>query len=156
MSDLAAEEMPHAADHRPLVGEHLIECPHHAVGAEDPDEVEAAQRIERSDAHPRCRRGFHETLGLNLQHRMRRPIRVPRPRPRRRRDRTRCMMPKNRRRALTYVNGRTFNAWPRARLRRYRSAPSHAYGVWGPQREPGCAFKVLISGKPEMVAHGRH
>src|SRR3989304_1115644 len=71
MRELAAEEMADAARDRPLVGEHLVERPHHAVGAENPDEIEPAQGVERSDPHPRCRRGFDETLGWDLQHWMR-------------------------------------------------------------------------------------
>ncbi len=47
---LGAEEIADRAQNRALVIQHIGERPNGAVAAQDPDEIEAAQRIDRDDA----------------------------------------------------------------------------------------------------------
>src|SRR5262249_35187122 len=48
--ELLGEEAADRAHDRPLVARHLADRQHGAVAAQDPDEAEAAQRIDRFDA----------------------------------------------------------------------------------------------------------
>ena len=64
---LLAEEFADAADDRPLVGGHVVERPDGAVAAENPEDVEAAQRVDRGDAPRRGnRRNIDETAWRQL------------------------------------------------------------------------------------------
>src|ERR1039457_1171610 len=68
MMELKPKEMADAAHDRPFAGTHVVKRPDGAVAAENPEDVEPAQRVDRRNSpHRRKRHALDETLRRQLQ-----------------------------------------------------------------------------------------